>query len=101
MKRSGLSPMSAKRRKEARQRAAINAAVRERAGDMCEVRAPGCYGRGSAAHEIYKRSRYPGSHIDGTPKVWCCSPCNSYLEDYPMWAETHGWSVPSGQERPS
>jgi hypothetical protein len=91
--------MSPKRRKEARARAAINAAVRERAQGRCEIRAPGCWGRGTSAHEIHKRSRFPGSQVDDSPKVWACSHCNSYVEDQPMWAETHGWSVPSG--RPS
>lgn len=91
--------MSPKRRKEARARAAINAAVRERAGGRCEIQGPYCWGIGNAAHEIHKRSRFPGSHIDDSPKVWACQPCNSLVEDHPEWAEANGWSVPSG--RPS
>jgi hypothetical protein len=96
VKRSGLNPMSPRRKREARQRAAINRDVLDRAHGRCEIRAPGCWGRADQVHELYKRSRFPGSQVDGSPKVACCGPCNGYVEDYPLWAEEHGWSMPSG-----
>jgi hypothetical protein len=106
MKRGGplrrtaaLARMSAKRKAERARRTAVNAAVRDAAGGRCQIGAPGCAGAGQAAHEVYSRGRYPGSHVDDTPKLWACHPCNEYVTSHSAEAEARGWLVPSGLPR--
>lgn len=96
--RQPLARVSKRRAGEAKKRTAINKSVLEAADGRCQIQAPGCWRTATQVHEVYKRSRFPGSQVDDTPKVACCGPCNSYVEDYPAWAEAHGWSVPSGTQ---
>lgn len=53
----------------------------------------GCSGR-VEVHEVTKRSRRPGSHLDEECCVALCSEANAWVENWPDAAEVLGLSIP-------
>lgn len=60
-----------------------------RANGKCEVRAPGCFVRGTQAHHILMRSQ--GGEDDPANLLWCCSNCHGYVHANPAVSYEHGW----------
>lgn len=96
-RRKRLPTESVKRRAERVEREALRQRVLERA-DGCAARklATGvaCMGR-LEVHEISKRSRKPGCHLDEDDCIAVCSRHNSWIEDQPRHAQALGlakWS---------
>src|SRR4051812_46743665 len=78
LKRSKLSPVSKKRKKQQGQRAKCMKVVRARAGGKCEV----CGGVGVDGHEKLMRSQ-GGSITDPANVILVCRDCHSQIHASP------------------
>jgi hypothetical protein len=100
-KRAPIKPVSDKRRAERVERAAIVERVLERADGRCFARSLGtgvaCVGALSV-HEVSKRSRKPGCHLDESDCVALCWLHQGWVEDHPLEAHAlglakHAWET--------
>lgn len=87
---NGIRPVSRKRAAELRLRAKLRPQHA-----VCEVRRDGCTGIATDWHERLSRAR-GGSITSLSNRVMVCRACHSYITTHPAWAETAGWSLPSG-----
>ncbi len=61
------------------------------ASKKCEVCSPVCVIVSSGLHHKQKRS--PKNLLDPNNLIRACSPCNSYIEQFPDWAIENGHTV--------
>lgn len=102
-RKSRLSPTSAKRQGEREAREAVRRAVFARDGGECqaarfvalESRLGPCGGIPLTCHEVTKRSRRPGSHLDVRACLTLCGWHNAAVENEPKLAERLALSLPS------
>lgn len=91
MKWSSIPKVSSKRRRQQKARTACVKAVLERDGYRCRIKAPGCKGTATTAHEPLTRAR-GGDPTDPEQCIASCDSCNNYVSNVnPKWAELHGF----------
>lgn len=91
MSRSSIPKLSAKKRRQQKARTACVKFVLERDGHRCRIKAPGCQGTATTAHEPLTRAR-GGDPTDPEQCIASCDSCNYYVSNVnPEWAELHGF----------
>ena len=96
MKRSGLRPQSARRRKRDAGYPSSRKAVYERAGGLCEVQANWrCERHGHQVHHIAGRQGPDPHNPDGL--LLCCRPCHELIHAQPSLSYENGWMVRRNQ----
>ncbi len=96
-RRTGLRPMSTKRRKEAPLRKAVLQAVTERQGGRCAAAGllPTLCSGPLDGHEVIARSAWPGGHLVESNIVMLCRCHHTYVTEHPAESERLGLRKPS------
>ena len=104
MNRSPLKPsrkpirrQSAKHAKRQRVLAALLVEIIDETDGRCEVCSERCTGVIQGTHHIRKRSA--GGGDDRANILGACNACNLFIEDFPGWAQAHGFSITKGRSR--
>lgn len=99
MRRTPLRRRGAKARREQPAVDAFRAAVRERAGGLCEVNGPACPlgpHQGHHAHHCCIGDRRRGVH-DPERGLWTCPPAHRHIHENPHESYLRGWLIRSAR----
>ena len=88
-RRTGLSPMSPKRRSTVANYNRVRRDVELRAGGRCEIRSPVCLFQGAECHHRLPRSAGGQDTLENC--AWTCSGCHRWLHEHPAIAYECGW----------